>query len=411
MLNEEKRIFAVLLPIALVAIFFALSVGSTIFMWVICSFFLFALIDPWMQKFMGKGINPVFLAIALVLISFALVGGIGFLVYRTSSGIVMQVISYKAAIFKFYKDATGYMTHWTQVFTHQNDPGLAENTKQVLAHGNNVGAHAASGAASGATPAAAAQSAAPAAAAANSAAGSASSSSNSLPDKEVSMGVLSGLNSVVSVLSFVVLTPLLTFFMVAERDLFAQMCSKYNQHAAGGKAIWKKVTDAITAYFVGNIILILVSFPIFVLAFGLLGVKSFVSLGLLSAILNLVPFLGFVLASVLPTLDLIMNGGHGAGIIGLISICCVTHFTIANVVTPKLLGAKLNLNATASTIALIAWGELWGPLGLLLAIPLTALIKIWLEHSGISMLEFVAGMMNEDHTASSHLRMKKTKKS
>jgi predicted PurR-regulated permease PerM len=394
MLNEEKRIFAVLLPIALVAIFFALSAGSTIFMWIVCSFFLFALIDPWMQKFMGKGINPVFLAIALVLIAFALVGGIGFLVYKTSSGIVMQVISYKAAIFKFYKDTTGYMTHWTQVFTHQNDPGLAENTKQALGHASNAGANTTSAAAS-ATPAAAT---------------SAASSTGSLPDKEVSLGVLSGLNSVVSILSFVILTPLLTFFMVAERDLFAQVCSKYNHHAVGGKAIWKKVTDAITAYFVGNIILILVSFPIFVLAFGLLGVKSFVSLGLLSAILNLVPFLGFVLASVLPTLDLLMNGGHGAGIIGLISICCVTHFTIANVVTPKLLGAKLNLNATASTIALIAWGELWGPLGLLLAIPLTALIKIWLEHSGISMFEFVAGMMNEDHTASGHLRLKKSKK-
>ena len=397
MKTEENRIFAILLPVAIVAIVFALSAGSTIFMWIICSFFLFALIDPWMQKFMGKGINPVLLAIALVLIAFALVGGVGFLVYKTSSGIVIQIISYKSAIFKFYKDTSGYLTHWTQVFTHQNDPGLAENTGSAM--GRAAEAAGAASANSGGLPVVPPLQLAPAA-----------TPGTGLPNKDVSMGVWNGLNSIVSILSFSTLTPLLTFFMVAERDLFAQVCTKFMKPAGEGKRIWKKVTDAITAYFLGNLILILISFPVFVLTFGLLGVKSFVSLGLLSAILNLVPFLGFVLAAILPTLDLLMNGGRVGGIVGLISICCVTHFTIANVVTPKLLGAKLNINATASTIALIAWGELWGPLGLLLAIPLTALIKIALEHSGVSMFEFIAAMMNEDHDSSERLRLTKSKK-
>jgi len=65
-------------------------------------------------------------------------------------------------------------------------------------------------------------------------------------------------------------------------------------------------------------------------------------------------------------------------------------------VTPKLLGSQVNINATTSTIALVAWGELWGGFGLILAIPLTAVIKILFEHSNYFWLQWIAGLMSED---------------
>ena len=64
--------------------------------------------------------------------------------------------------------------------------------------------------------------------------------------------------------------------------------------------------------------------------------------------------------------------------------------------TPKVLGSKVDINATTSTIALIAWGELWGGLGLILAIPVTAAIKILFEYSSSEWLRWFAALMSEN---------------
>jgi predicted PurR-regulated permease PerM len=369
-MKSENRVLFAILPIAIILTLFAFSSASTVVLWVLCAFFLFAVVDPLMERFMGLGVPPILLSIGLVLIGSAMAAGMGFLIFKTSSGVIVQLISYKAAIYKFYQNTFHELTHYTQFFSHQSYPTAGQD--------------------------AAAQ------------ATTVPGPSGSTPDvSEMGMGVLSGLNSVVSVLSFMVLTPLLTFFMLAERNLFAVVCTPLFSSPEKGRKMWKQITDATTAFFLGNFVLILVSFPIFVVAFWLLGVKAFLSMGLLSAIFNLVPFLGFVLAAILPTLDLLMNGGHVGGAIILVSLCFVTHFSIANVVTPKILGAKLNLNATVSTIALIGWGELWGPMGLLLAIPLTALIKVLLEHSSLEAFQTASALMSEDALTTSRLRLKK----
>jgi predicted PurR-regulated permease PerM len=411
-----KRIFYAILPIAIFTLFYGFNLGSTFVLWLISAFFLFALIDPLMQKLQGKGINPIFLAIALVLGSTAILSGLGFLLYKTSSGLITQLMFYKKAIFKVYENASNNLNHFNHQLSQPQDLHQAANSvassAQDTAHAVNQAASPAQAAAS--PVAEAAQTANQAsgtqhvASALQNGAKAVASGANALPNNsteasspsvstsEVGKGVINGLNSVFSVLSFMVLTPLLTFFMVAERDQFGMVASQVLEKPETGKVIWKQITDAITAYFVGNVVLILVSFPVFVLAFALLHVKSFLSLGLLSAIMNLIPFLGFILAAILPTLDLLLNGGHIGGALGLVGVCFITHFTVANVITPKLLGAKLDLNATFSTIALIGWGELWGPMGLLLAIPVTALIKIAFQHSGVPAFQTMASLMSED---------------
>ncbi|SIP97254.1 Predicted PurR-regulated permease PerM [Alkalispirochaeta americana] len=58
----------------------------------------------------------------------------------------------------------------------------------------------------------------------------------------------------------------------------------------------------------------------------------------------------------------------------------ITQFTIGNVVDPKMLGDRLNLSPVVILLSLLLWGWLWGPAGLFLAVPLTVVIKIVLEH-------------------------------
>jgi predicted PurR-regulated permease PerM len=56
------------------------------------------------------------------------------------------------------------------------------------------------------------------------------------------------------------------------------------------------------------------------------------------------------------------------------------HLVAANVLTPALIGRRVHVNALAATISLLFWGWLWGGMGLLLAVPITATIKVVCDH-------------------------------
>jgi AI-2 transport protein TqsA len=56
------------------------------------------------------------------------------------------------------------------------------------------------------------------------------------------------------------------------------------------------------------------------------------------------------------------------------------HLIALNVLYPRFLGPRLQLNPLAVTVALLVWGWLWGAIGLVLAIPITAAIKIVFDH-------------------------------
>jgi hypothetical protein len=117
--------------------------------------------------------------------------------------------------------------------------------------------------------------------------------------------------------------------------------------------------------------------------------------------------IGAVLSGFLPAVTLLGQGNHALASLALYLICAVVHFSVANFVTPKVLGSKVDINATTSTIALIAWGELWGGFGLILAIPMTAAIKIVFQYSGSEWLRWIAALMSENVDAALETKTEK----
>lgn len=101
---------------------------------------------------------------------------------------------------------------------------------------------------------------------------------------------------------------------------------------------------------------------------------------LLTFVLNFVPNIGSILAVALPIPVLILspniNLGSGVGIlVGMI----VVQFIVGNFMEPKLIGNKLALDPILVLFSLLLWGAIWGIVGALLAIPLTAALKLALE--------------------------------
>src|SRR5262249_47381327 len=71
--------------------------------------------------------------------------------------------------------------------------------------------------------------------------------------------------------------------------------------------------------------------------------------------------------------------GSSDAIVILVTVL-VLHVIAANVIYPRLLGTKLRLNPLAGALALLVWGWLWGPIGLIFGIPITAGLKIVCAH-------------------------------
>jgi len=113
--------------------------------------------------------------------------------------------------------------------------------------------------------------------------------------------------------------------------------------------------------------------------FWVMGIPYFYFVGFISGFLSLVPYLGVLLAFVPPALAG-LGVIHGSAFL-LIGVTVLgLHLFALNVLYPKFLGSRLQLNPLAVTLALLFWGWIWGAMGLILAIPMTAAMKIVFDH-------------------------------
>jgi predicted PurR-regulated permease PerM len=175
--------------------------------------------------------------------------------------------------------------------------------------------------------------------------------------------------------------PFLAFFMLSwqehVRSRTVMLFKMENRNTA--YVTLGKMSEMIRSFLVGNMLVGLFVSVVSVIIFGLLGVPFFYFIGFISGFLSIIPYLGVVLAVIPPIIT-------GLGVLTIEKVIIIVlavlalHLFSMNVLYPKILGKRLQLNPLTVTIALLFWGWLWGAMGLILAIPLTAAIKIILEH-------------------------------
>ena len=115
--------------------------------------------------------------------------------------------------------------------------------------------------------------------------------------------------------------------------------------------------------------------------FWMLGLEYPVLTGIVSGVLNMVPYIGAVLAW-LPAFMLALAKWQTIGKFLLIAgVLTAIHVLALNLIAPQLVGRRLRLNAVAITVSLLFWGWVWGGMGLLLAIPITATLRVVCDHT------------------------------
>jgi AI-2 transport protein TqsA len=110
------------------------------------------------------------------------------------------------------------------------------------------------------------------------------------------------------------------------------------------------------------------------IALGILGIPLAVTWGLLSFITNYIPNVGFIIGVVPPALLGLLTGGPKLMVI-VIVVYCVLNFIVQSIIQPRFIGDAVGLSVTVTFVVLFFWAWLLGPLGAILAIPLTLLAK------------------------------------
>ncbi|HEV2690082.1 MAG TPA: AI-2E family transporter [Bryobacteraceae bacterium] len=189
--------------------------------------------------------------------------------------------------------------------------------------------------------------------------------------------VYSYLRSFYDVLLMASFVPFLVYFMLSWRDhmrrSFLYLFSGPGRQVAGKS--WEGVADMVRAYMIGNFILGILLAVLSSLFFLAIKLPYWPMVGPISGFLSLVPYVGLPLAMAPPLAAGLIVYNEPAIYLMIAVVVSVLHLLAMNLLYPKLVGSRVHLNPLVVTVALMFWGTLWGAIGLLLAIPITAGIK------------------------------------
>lgn len=115
------------------------------------------------------------------------------------------------------------------------------------------------------------------------------------------------------------------------------------------------------------------------LAFYLLGIDYALLLGLIGALLNIIPYLGIIIACLLTALVTLAHGSPAMAIQATAALF-ILHVLDANILLPRVIGMKMKMNTLITIISVLVGSVLWGVSGMFLAIPVSAMLKMIFDH-------------------------------
>jgi len=189
--------------------------------------------------------------------------------------------------------------------------------------------------------------------------------------------LLHGLGSLGGVLFALGFIPFLVYFILADREPLTRRTRELfpEEHRTTVGEILIDIERMMRKFLLGNALIALILSAATIVVFFLVGMPYPIVLGVLSGTLSIVPYLGLPLALLPGVVVGLVTFDSGGPFLAVVACVTLFHLVAANYLTPKLVGGGVRLNATASTAALLFFGWLWGGMGLLLGIPILAVLK------------------------------------
>lgn len=133
------------------------------------------------------------------------------------------------------------------------------------------------------------------------------------------------------------------------------------------------------SYVRGQLLIGIIMAVFYAVGFWSLGVPAWAGIAIIAGLLNAIPYVGTILGFALASLFMLAEGGGAWDIAGVLGIFAAVQTLEGYVLTPKILGGRLNLHPMAVFLGLLVGGKLFGFLGIILAIPGIAIGKVFLK--------------------------------
>jgi predicted PurR-regulated permease PerM len=195
--------------------------------------------------------------------------------------------------------------------------------------------------------------------------------------------ILRGMGSLYALFLEITFVPFLVFFMLAgKREVWHGTLQLFPvARRTQVKETLEDLREVLRDYLAGMTIVTLMVMASSSVFFWVMDLDYPILTGMASGLLNMVPYIGAVLAWV-PAFIIALAKFKTFGSFFLIAgVLTGIHVLALNLIAPQLVGRRVRLNAVAITVSLLFWGWVWGGMGLLLAIPITATLRVICDHT------------------------------
>jgi predicted PurR-regulated permease PerM len=194
---------------------------------------------------------------------------------------------------------------------------------------------------------------------------------------------LRGIGSLYALVLEGTFVPFLVFFMLAgKREAWHSTLQLFPiSRRTQVKETLDDLRNVLRDYLIGMSVVTLVVIACSSIFFLAMGFDYPVLAGIASGLFNMVPYIGAVLAWI-PGFFLAVLKWKAVSHFGIIALVLTSiHVVAQNLIAPQLVGRQVQLNAVAITISLLFWGWVWGGMGLILGIPITAALRVICDHT------------------------------
>lgn len=207
------------------------------------------------------------------------------------------------------------------------------------------------------------------------------------------------LDSVLGVFNYTLIVFLMLAFLLLEWSRFGQKLERLPGNTQSHISQVTQILDSIRRYMFIKTLVSLLTGLLVTIWLMLLGTNYAILWGTVAFLFNYIPTIGSIIAGIVPTLFVLVDQGPvDAAAVGVAFL--VVNFLVGNVLEPRIMGEGLGLSTFVVFLSLVFWGFVLGPVGMLLAVPLTMAIKIALgSDERTRWLAFVLGASASPETA------------
>jgi predicted PurR-regulated permease PerM len=183
------------------------------------------------------------------------------------------------------------------------------------------------------------------------------------------------------ILSYVVFLPVYTFLILYHKSLIKRFLTEVFKRSEEDKIA--EVLDESQAicqqYVSGMLIELIIVFTLNSAGFLILGIKYPIFLALIAALLNIIPYIGMLIANIFCVMITLVSSDPGINVLWVFGVLGVVQIIDNNILMPWIVGSKVKINALAIILGVVIAGTLCGVPGMFLAIPGLALMKVVFE--------------------------------